>query len=137
MLSSAEDKSRAQTCKICKTWMRTKITQFQEIKWLESWCIICLFILHKLSIRCPKRDSYQIERPLLEIIEKLKFVYVCHQKYEVICVGQCVLLLFCYKAITQSGKNFCWRLWSLYSRRTKYVLKLLLCLYKRNPPVVS
>ncbi len=70
----------SQTCKICKTWMRTKITQFQEIKWLESWCIICLFILHKLSIQCPKRVSYQIERPLLEIIEKLKFVYFCHHK---------------------------------------------------------
>ncbi len=78
VISRKTKSQKGKHAKICKTCLRTQLTSFQEIKWLESWCIICLFILHKLSIRCPKRDSYQIERPLLEIIEKLKFVYFCH-----------------------------------------------------------
>ena len=62
---------------------------------MRAGALNALLILHKLNIRCPKRASYQIERPLLEIIEKLKFVYFCHHKC-IIKSSVLVNVFYCY-----------------------------------------
>jgi hypothetical protein len=111
---------------------------------LESCCIKCLFVLLKLIMRCPKKDSYQIGIcPLLVIIAKFKFVYFCHQK----CVKKSAVLVNVY---------CCYSVKPLHNVQKAFAddcgvctvvvlnLKLPLCLYNspryiptRNPQVVS
>ncbi len=145
LLSSAADKSRAQTCKICKTWMRTKITSFQEIKWLESWCIKCPFnftqIEHSVS------QASQLSNTNMSTAWDDCKIKVClglpPKIWSHLCWSMCIIVILLQRHYTKlllMTRGVC----TVHCSHTKYVLKLPLCLYNsphyihtRNPPVVS